>query len=740
MSNSGRKKPTLVADKRYNKAPAAKPKPKAKAKAKPKKRVVRRQAAPKKRGLIGWILFPFIWTLRLIWRLTWRITAVGAILLAAAVAYTYAQLPPVETLLDGRTRGSVTLLDRENVVFSWRGDNFGGAIRAESVAPALKNAVIATEDKRFYWHLGLSPRGVASAMRINMREGRKPWKGNGGSTLTQQTAKLICLGVEFDPKKWKTEAKYEADCRRTTLARKGKEALYALAMEAKYSKNDILSIYLNRAYLGAGARGFEAASKIYFAKSASEVSVPEAAMLAGLLKAPTKYAPTNNLQRAQDRAATVLKLMREQSYISSADEAAANVAPATLSKAAQARAGGYFVDWVMDTAPDFLAKDTTEDVMIRSTFDSRLQKAAEDALDHIFENKVRQGSKAQAAIVVMSPDGAVRAMVGGRQAKVSGAFNRAVQAKRQTGSAFKPFVYAAAMDLGFQYDSVVEDAEACFHTAGSGNWCPKNYTNKFKGDMTLTDALAQSINTVAVKVSEEVGRDNVRRVAEAFGIDNELANGPALALGASESTLLEMTGAYAGILNGGRAVSPYGIRELRLKGDQDALFGQGGGFGDRVISENAAQQLTYMMYRVVNDGTGKRAQLDGREVAGKTGTTNAAKDAWFIGFTAQYVVGVWMGYDDNTPLKGVTGGGLPADIWKETMTRVTTGLSAEPLPMIRPANPPRVTRPEPVQQQTTARSTPGNGGNSQGQQNLENVTEQIIRDVGSLLRNILGGN
>ncbi|WP_281857633.1 transglycosylase domain-containing protein [Litoreibacter halocynthiae] len=736
MSNSGRKKPPLVAEKRYSKAPAAKPKPKAK----PKPRVTKRKAAPKKRGVIGWILFPFVWTFRLIWRLTWRITAVAAILLAAAVAYTYAQLPPVEELLDGRTRGSVTVLDRENVVFAWRGDNFGGAVRAESVAPALKNAVVATEDKRFYWHLGISPRGIASAMRINMREGRKPWKGNGGSTLTQQTAKLLCLGVKFDPTKWKNETDYESDCRRTTLARKGKEALYALAMEAKYSKNDILSVYLNRAYLGSGARGFEAASQIYFGKHAAKVSVPEAAMLAGLLKAPSTYAPTNNLQRAQDRAATVLKLMREQGYITSSDEAAANAAPATLSKAAQARAGGYFVDWVMDTAPDFLANDTTEDVMIRSTFDTRLQKAAEDALDYIFEEKVREGSEAQAAIVVMSADGAVRAMVGGRQAKVSGAFNRAVQAKRQTGSAFKPFVYAAAMDLGFQYDSIVVDEPFTINVPGSGPYTPKNYTRNFKGEMTLTDALAQSINTVAVKVSEAVGRDNVRDVAERFGIDNELAAGPALALGASESTLLEMTGAYAGILNGGRAVSPYGIRELRLKGDQNALFGQGGGYGDRVITESAAQQLTYMMYRVVNDGTGQRAKLGDREVAGKTGTTSASKDAWFIGFTAQYVVGVWMGYDDNTPLNGVTGGGLPAEIWKETMVRVTDGLPAEPLPMIRPANPPRVTRPEPVQQPQVAQRPRGNGRSNQSQQNLENVTEQIIRDVGSLLRNILGGN
>ena len=730
MSNSGRKKPPLVAEKRYSRA-AAKPGPK------PKRKTTRRKKSKvaKKRGILGWILAPFIWLFRAVWALTWRIGAVAAICLAAAVAYVYQGLPEVDELLDGRTRGSVTVLDRENVVFAWRGDQFGGAIRASSVAPVLRDAVVATEDKRFDWHPGIDPRGIASAMRINMREGRKPWQGNGGSTITQQTAKLICLGVPYDSATWKSETEYEADCRRTTLARKGKEALYALAMEAKYSKNEILSIYLNRAYLGGGARGFEAAAQVYFGKSAAQVNAPEAAMLAGLLKAPSTYAPTNNLQRAQDRAATVLKLMREQDYISPTEEAAANASPATLSKAAQDRAGGYFVDWLMDTAPSFLAKETTEDVLIQSTFDARLQKAAEDAMNYVFETKVRKGSEAQAAIVVMSSDGAVRAMVGGRQTKVTGGFNRATQAKRQTGSAFKPFVYATAMDWGFQFDSIVEDAEVTLNIPGSGPWTPANYDRKFRGPMTLTDALAQSINTVAVKVSEEVGRDQVRDVATRFGIDSSLVDSPALALGASEGSLIEMTGAYAGILNGGRAVSPYGIRELRLKGETEALLDQDGGYGDRVISQEAAQQLTYMMYRVVNDGTGRRAKLEGREAAGKTGTTSAAKDAWFIGFTAEYVVGVWMGYDDNTPLTGVTGGGLPADIWKETMVRVTEGLPAQPLPMIRPARPPRVTPPAPERSgPVVAQSRPGN--TRQGSENLEGV----IRDVGRLIGRLLGQN
>ncbi len=692
---SGRKKSPLVAEKRYSKS-AAKP---AKKKPSPKRKPARKPA--KKRGVIGWILAPFVFVFRMLWGMTWRVTAIALLLLGGAVAYTYTQLPELNELLDGRTRGSVTLLDRDGLVFARRGDQFGGAISASSVAPVLKNAVVATEDKRFYRHLGISPRGIASAMRINMREGRRPWQGHGGSTITQQTAKLLCLGVAYDPNQWKSEADYEADCRRTTLVRKGKEALFALAMEAKYTKDEILSIYFNRAYLGGGARGFEAASQVYFGKHASQVSLPEAAVMAGLLVAPSRFAPTNNLERSHERAATVLKLMREQGYITSADEAAARAAPAQLSRVAQERAGGYFVDWVMDTGPAFLGRETTEDVVMRTTFDNRLQKAAEEAMEYIFREKVREGSKAQAGIVVMSADGAVRAMVGGRETKVSGAFNRAVQAKRQTGSAFKPFVYAAAMDLGFQYDSVVEDAPFTMNVPGSGPYSPKNYGGKYRGLMPLTDALKHSSNVVAVKISEEVGRDNVRDVAEKFGIVSDLANGPSLALGVSEASLLEMTGAYAGILNGGRAVQPYGLTELRLKGDTTPLLGQEGGFGDRVISESAAQQLTYMMHRVVTDGTGGRAKLSDREVAGKTGTTQAARDAWFIGFTAQYVVGVWMGYDDNTPLTGVTGGGLPADIWRETMVRVVEGLPAEPLPMIRPTRPPSVT---PAPQTQTAQS------------------------------------
>ncbi|MFZ5749740.1 MAG: transglycosylase domain-containing protein [Pseudomonadota bacterium] len=621
---------------------------------------------------------------RVVWGIGWRVAAVAVLIVGLTTAYFYAQLPPLERMIDARTRGSVTLLDRDGKVFAWRGETFGGQITAETVSPYLKNAVVATEDKRFYRHFGISPRGIASAIRINLSEGRGALEGNGGSTITQQVAKLLCLGVPYDPKTWKSEADYEADCRKGSVWRKLKEVPYAFALEARYSKDDILTIYFNRAYLGAGARGFEAAAQRYFGKSANAVTPSEAAMLAGLLKAPSKYAPTANLQRAQDRAAVILGLMHDQGYLTDSEYDQAIKHPAQLSPAAAARAGGYFADWVMESGPSFLTKDTTEDVIVRTTLDPRIQKAAEDALKYVFETKVKGGSKAEAAIIVMSYDGAVRAMVGGRETQVAGAFNRATQALRQTGSAFKPFVYAAALDLGYNMNTIVEDAPLTLSIPGSGTWSPKNYDKDFRGPITLTEALAQSINTAAVRVSEAVGRDAVREVASGFGFTQDLADGPALALGVSESTLIDMTGAYAGILNGGSAVTPYGLVELRIQGDDTALIGQEGGLRERVISEQAARQLTYMMTQVIDVGTGRRARLPDREAAGKTGTTQAARDAWFIGFTADYVAGVWMGYDDNTPLSGVTGGGLPAEIWHEVMLRVDEGVTPSPLPMLYP--------------------------------------------------------
>ncbi|WP_170600984.1 transglycosylase domain-containing protein [Ruegeria arenilitoris] len=728
MTESKRRKP-LVADKRYpsggRKTASAKRTAKPAGKKATARKTTTRKTSRKPRGKRsgggqgGFFRRLFRWIWRLIWGLTWRVGAIAALLLALAVGVVYSTLPEVDALLDGRARGSVTLLDRDGKVFAWRGDQFGGVITTDTVSPHLKNAVVATEDKRFYRHFGVSPRGIASAVKINLSEGRGPLSGHGGSTITQQTAKLLCLGVPYDPTEWESEAAYEADCRQGSLWRKAKEAIYAMAMEVKYSKDEILTIYLNRAFLGAGARGFEAASQRYFGKSAAEVDPAEAAMLAGLLVAPTRYAPTNNLQRSQDRAKVVISLMEDQGYLTTSQATAARNNPAELSEAAAARAGGYFADWVMASGPEFFTRNTTEDVVIKTTLDQRIQQAAEAALKQVFDEKVSEGSKAQAAIVVMSADGAVRAMVGGRKTKVSGAFNRATQALRQTGSSFKPFVYATALELGYSPLATVVDEPYCIDIPGSGQWCPKNYTNKFYGRVTLADALKNSLNIPAVKVAEVAGLDNVRTVASGFGIESDLAAGPALALGASESTLIEMTGAYAGILNGGSSVEPYGLTELKLLGDDAPMMVTTTGIGERVIRDEAAKQLTWMMERVVSEGTGQRAKLSGWQVAGKTGTTQAARDAWFIGFTADYVAGVWMGYDDNTPLSGVTGGGLPAEIWKETMVRVTEGMTPTPLPMLAPAAPVQTTQ----QSQPRRRQQGG-----------------FAKAVDSLLKDLFGGN
>ena len=722
MSNTGRRKPPLVADKR-----------KPKAKTKPTSRPERRRAPPRAKGGILSRIFGGLlrWIWRIVWGVGWRVTVFAGLIVGLATGYTYTTLPDVSTLLDGRSRGSVTLLDRDGDVFAWRGDQFGGVVTADSVSRHLRNAVIAVEDRRFYSHFGISPRGVASAVRINLSEGRGPLQGHGGSTITQQTAKLLCLGVEYVESEWESERDYVRDCRRGSLARKAKEAIYSLAMEAKYSKDEILSIYLNRAYLGAGAYGAEAAAQRYFGKPAAALDPAEGAMIAGLLTAPSTLAPTSNIERSQNRAATVLRLMAEQGYLSAEEAREAQANPAELSEAAERQAGGYFADWVMASGPEFFTRDTTEDVIIRTTLDQRLQSAAEEALRVIFETKVREGSKAQAAIVVMSADGAVRAMVGGRQSKISGGFNRATQANRQTGSSFKPFVYATALELGYSSQDTIVDEPYCLNIAGSGEWCPSNYDNRFHGRVTLTEALAKSYNIPAVKVSESVGRDLVRKVASDFGIVSDLADGPALALGASESTLLEMSGAYAGILNGGSSVTPYGLVELRLLGQDEPLMGTGGGIGERVIRQEAAQELTYMMYRVVNGGTGARAQLPGREAAGKTGTTQAARDAWFLGFTADYVAGVWMGYDDNTPLTGVTGGGLPSEIWQEVMVRVHEGLPARPLPMIR-------VRERPVDEGFGAGAGTGQQDRP-AQQERPARQEDRSRPIENILRKLLGG-
>lgn len=730
--SSTRKPGRLVADRRY---PGKTTEPSRTAPQKPAPKKPRRRSAPRRpRGPVGMILGFFGWIVRTVIKIGVTVGILVALGIGSWVLYVSSTLPEFSAYLDGRARGSVTLLDNDNRVFALRGDQFGGPVTADSVSPHLKNAVVATEDKRFYSHFGLSPRGIASAIRINLSEGRGALQGHGGSTITQQTAKLLCLGREFDPKAWKNEAAFVDDCRRSSLERKVNEAIFAMAMELKYTKNQILSIYLNRAYMGAGAYGAEAAAQRYFGRHAADVNAGEAAMMAGLLTAPSSLAPTTNLKRSQERASTVLRLMADQGYISEAEAQKYRQTPATLSSQANNLGGGYFADWVMQSGPEFFTRDTTEDVVISTTLDPRIQKATENAVTAIM-SKLKEGSKAEVAVVVMAADGAVRGMVGGRDVDATGVFNRATQAVRQTGSAFKPFIYATALDLGYSPNDTVVDEQYCMNIPGSGQWCPENYTHEFAGRVTLTDALKRSLNIPAVKVSESVGRPLVMQVARDFGIYRDLHDTPAMALGTSEATLLEMTGAYAGILNGGSSVTPYGLRELRLKGEQEALMGSGGGMGDRVIQEEAARQLVWMMEKVVTEGTGTRARLDGWQVAGKTGTSQEARDAWFVGFTADYVTGVWMGYDDNTPLKGVTGGGLPAEIWAAVMKDVQAGMTPRPLPMDAPPAPAAPEpAPQPVPQQALPLPDPvpqplpqQQGGGSR--QVPANTLNDILRDI-----------
>jgi len=661
----------------------------------------KRKSARKRRkpGLIGraWRYVVFT-TLRIFWAVAWRLGLAGALVLAATTGFYYTQLPAVENLFDGRGTGSVTMLDRHGNVFAWRGEQYGGELGVRDVSPHLLHAVIAAEDRRYYRHFGVDPLGVIRAMAVNLRAGRLV---QGGSTLTQQVAKNVFLTAE------------------RSIQRKLKELPMALALELKYSKDQILSIYLNRVYLGAGTYGFEAASQRYFGKSARLLNPAEAAMLAGLLRAPSRYAPTNDLGRAQGRASVIVRAMEQEGYLSQTQVIQALADPAKLSVAAAARAGGYFADWVMETAPAYLAKETTEDVTIATTFDATLQRAVEDALAAVFETKVKEGSVAQAAIVVMTPSGEVRAMVGGHATGV-GLFNRATHAKRQTGSAFKAVVYAAALEAGMSPLDIVIDEPLRI-----GNWSPQNYNGKYRGAVTLTEALAKSINTVAVRVSERTGQDRVRALAAAMGITTPLAPGPAIALGTSEATLIDMTGAFATIANRGRAASPRGIREIHLRGDDTALLREAGGPGARALSERSAGLLTGMLRQVIETGTGRRARLADREAAGKTGTTQAARDAWFIGFTADYVVGVWMGNDDNAPLTGVTGGGLPAEIWRETMTRIHRGVPPSPLYMVSPDS-----------GQILLSGDPG-GDPGGGSRRRATVVERVFFDV---LRSLTGGS
>ena len=613
--------------------------------------------------IIFWLLFRSIILLFLIF--------------TTIIGYFYFQIPPMENLLDARDQGSVTLLDKNGDIFAWRGKQFEGSLRSETVSPILKKAIISVEDKGFYNHFGISIRGILGAIAINIKEGRGPLKGHGGSTITQQVAKLLCLLQSQD--------KIERECRRATLARKLMEIPFSIAMELKYSKDEILSIYMNRVYLGAGSFGFEAASQRYFNKSARVVNLAESAMLAGLLKAPSRFAPTNNLKKATVRASTVLNLMLKEGYITEKEKIIAEKNPANLSNVANELIGSHFANWIMSSTPQELSTATSEDILINTTFDPVIQKILENSTKEIFNKYVKDDSNAELAIVVMTKDGLVRARLGGRDFENENhKFNRAVQALRQPGSAFKPFIYAAALDQGYSPNSIFFDEPTEIEIIGSQTYKPKNYTGEYLGQVTLNQALGDSINTVAVQLANEIGIEKIRALAKDFGIRSKIGTGLAVALGSSEVNLLELTSAYAGFLSGGKKVNPIGWFDLKIRGEKDILMSADRSNGIQVIDQNASAALLYMLRNVVENGTGSRAKIPGWDLAGKTGTSQLMKDAWFIGFNTEYVCGIWMGYDNNTPLQGVTGGGLPAELWSNIIRQLINQNTPVALPYLTP--------------------------------------------------------
>ena len=611
-------------------------------------------------------------TLKYLLWLSVNVSVIVSVILFIAVVNYVNKLPPIEELLDDRKRGSVTLLDRNNEVFAWRGNQFGGILKSNVLNPVLHDAIISVEDRTFYSHYGVSLRGILGAIRINLREGRGPFSGHGGSTITQQVAKILCL--------LQGDINTQKHCRRSTISRKLLEIPFALALEYAYSKKDILSIYINRVYLGSGAYGFEAASERYFNKSSSELSIGEAALLAGLLKAPTRYSPINNKDLSQSRALTVLKIMRDQKQISVTDFEKAVKSLPIIQENNINEIGSYYADWVMQDAPQEITTQSKEDIIIRTYFDPKIQKAVDNTILSFLETEIMSDSKAQIAIVVMSADGHVRAMSGGRPSeKIPGQFNRAYQAKRQPGSAFKPFVYGAALDVGISPNTILTDEPVTimFGENTYKEYSPKNYDNKYLGPVTIEEAFSKSLNTVAVKVGTQIGINRVKTLARELGIETFIPSEPSIALGSSEVNLLELTTAYAGILNNGTKVYAKGWRDLSVKKSNEIIIKEGSEQGFRVFSKLAAQTLKYLMFSSVETGTGKNASVKNWQIAGKTGTSQSFRDAWFVGFSTNYVIGVWMGNDDNRPLKNVSGGGLPAKIFSKIMTKISFELATK---------------------------------------------------------------
>ena len=570
---------------------------------------------------------------------------------AGTVAYVGAHLPPIQSLEIPKRPPSIQIVDMDGRALARRGDMAGEVLALREMPAYVPKAFVAIEDRRFYDHYGVDPMGIARAVVANvMHRG----VAQGGSTLTQQLAKNLFLTQE------------------RTVTRKLQEVLLAVWLERKFSKTQILELYLNRVYFGAGAYGIEQASLRYFGKSARQMNVAEAAMLAGLVKSPSRLAPTRNFNAAEKRARIVLASMAELGFISAANEKVAVAKPPRIVAQGSNGAVNYVADWIMDALNDTLGH-IEEDLIVYTTINAKLQASAEISLaDELSAKGVKAGIE-QGALIAMSPDGAVRAMVGGRDYAES-QFNRAVAAKRQPGSAFKPFVYLTALEHGLTPDTVRVDGPVKVK-----GWSPENYTHEYFGPVTLTKALALSLNTVSVRLTMEVSPMAVIRTAHRLGITSKLEPNASIALGTSEVSPLELVGAFATFANGGFAVMPHVIERVTgAKGKE--LYARNPQPLGRVVEARYVGMMNQMMQETLSMGTAHKAALPGWQAAGKTGTSQDFRDAWFVGYTANLVTGVWLGNDDNSPMKKVTGGGLPVDIWSRFMRDGHQGVPVAALP------------------------------------------------------------
>lgn len=617
------------------------------------------------------------------WRVFYWLVVAGAWLAFALVlmgVYLALDLPDVSDFSPPAYEPSIVVMARDGSTVATYGDVYGEWLDYEALPPALINAVIAIEDRRFFDHSGFDMRGITRAMVANIRAGHVV---EGGSTISQQLAKNLFLTPE------------------RTFKRKIQELMLAVWLEIKLSKRDILTVYLNRMYLGARSYGVDAASRTYFGHSARELSTSQSALLAGLLKAPSALSPFRDYSMAVRRSHVVLDAMVETGALTPGEAEQARLQRPRTTRPGPITNSRYFADWLVSSLPSEV-RTAGVPLIVHSTLDLTAQAVAERALSHRLAEEGPLHGITEGAILVTSPDGAVRAMVGGRSYGRS-QFNRVVQARRQPGSAFKLYVYLAALDAGMSPHDQMRDSPIILD-----GWEPRNHDGKYQGMMTLEDAFAQSVNTVAVKVSERVNRRRVITVARRLGVTSPITPHPSVALGTSELSLLELTTGYAVVANGGYGVSPTGIIEVRSH-TGELLYKPDFELADRIVAGPANRAMRDMLTHAVEKGTGRAART-GAPVAGKTGTSQGSRDAWFVGFTGDYVAGVWVGNDDGTPMRGVSGGTTPARIWRDLMIGLRDGLKVEPVgnPVRRPV--PEVPGPVPAPATDGPATAPADNG------------------------------